>query len=229
MTHWFNFLFVAMLVRSGLEILSAHPKLYWNNDSMPGSEWLRFTRKTMPKDKLWTSVDEEAEFPSWVAMPGRRHNLGLGRYWHFTAIFGWTLAGVVYLVLLFATDQWRRLVPTSWTIVPDAWHDFVTYLSAPPWPLPGSEDGAAARPSPLTGDTHRLGPPRFEVRSPRHNLFPSPAPTTLIPRHFGLLNESRMSLIVDKSLAWPQWGSGPGGTSASGSGSRSRTAARRRG
>ena len=38
-THWFNFLFLTMLVRSGLEILSSHPKLYWNNDSLPGSEW----------------------------------------------------------------------------------------------------------------------------------------------------------------------------------------------
>ena len=134
LSHWFNFLFVTMLVRSGLEILSAHPKLYWNNSSMPGSEWLRFTRKQMPKDRLWTSTDEEVAFSSWIALPGGKEKLGLGRYWHFTSLFGWTLVGLVYLVLLFATDQWRRLVPTSWTIVPDAWHDFVTYLS---FRLPG--------------------------------------------------------------------------------------------
>jgi hypothetical protein len=28
-THFFNFLFLSPLVRSGLEILSAHPRLYW--------------------------------------------------------------------------------------------------------------------------------------------------------------------------------------------------------
>ena len=28
LTHWFNFLFVVLLVRSGLAILAAHPKLY---------------------------------------------------------------------------------------------------------------------------------------------------------------------------------------------------------
>lgn len=133
-THWFNFLFLTMLVRSGLEILSAHPKLYWNNASMPGSEWLRFTRKRMPKERLWTSTDEEVAFSSWVALPGGKEQLGLGRYWHFTAVFGWTLVGLVYFVLLFATDQWRRLVPTSLTIVPDAWHNFITYLS---FRLPG--------------------------------------------------------------------------------------------
>ena len=32
LTHWFNFLFVSLLFRSGLAILSAHPKLYWNID-----------------------------------------------------------------------------------------------------------------------------------------------------------------------------------------------------
>ena len=128
-SHWFNFLFVTMLVRSGLEILSAHPKLYWNNASLPGSEWIRFTRKQMPKDRLWTSKDEETAFPSWLALPGGEEKLGLGRYWHFTSMFGWTLLGLLYFVLLFATDQWRRLVPTSWTIVPDAWNGLVTYLS----------------------------------------------------------------------------------------------------
>jgi DMSO/TMAO reductase YedYZ molybdopterin-dependent catalytic subunit/thiosulfate reductase cytochrome b subunit len=128
-SHWFNFLFVTMLVRSGLEILSAHPKLYWNNDCLPGSEWIRFTRKPMPKDRLWTSKDEEVSFPSWLALPGGEDKLGLGRYWHFTSVLGWTLVGLLYYVLLFATDQWRRLIPTSWTIVPDAWRDFTTYLS----------------------------------------------------------------------------------------------------
>lgn len=128
-THWFNFLFLTMLVRSGMEILSAHPKLYWNNGCMPGSEWLRLTRKRMPKDRLWTSTDEEVEFSSWIALPGGKEKLGLGRYWHFTAVFGWTLAGLIYFILLFATDQWRRLIPTSWTIVPDAWHNFVAYLT----------------------------------------------------------------------------------------------------
>jgi DMSO/TMAO reductase YedYZ molybdopterin-dependent catalytic subunit/Ni,Fe-hydrogenase I cytochrome b subunit len=134
LSHWFNVLFVTMLVRSGLEILSAHPKLYWNNGCRPGSEWLRFTRKRMPNDRLWTSKDEEEAFSPWIALPGGEDELGLGRYWHFTAVFGWTVAGLAYLVLLFATDQWRRLVPTSWTIVPDAWHNFVTYLS---FRLPG--------------------------------------------------------------------------------------------
>lgn len=107
------------MVRSGLEILSAHPKLYWRDDCRPGSEWLRFTRKKMPTDRLWTGADEETPFPSWIALPGQR-NLGMGRHWHFFCAIFWTLNGLVYVALLFGTGEWRRVVPTSWSIIPDA-------------------------------------------------------------------------------------------------------------
>ena len=51
-THFFNFLFLSLLVRSGLEILSAHPRLYWNDHCTPGSEWLKVTKKRRPTDRL---------------------------------------------------------------------------------------------------------------------------------------------------------------------------------
>ena len=41
--HFFNFLFVMMLIRSGLSILMDHPRLYFNDGCTPGSEWIRFT------------------------------------------------------------------------------------------------------------------------------------------------------------------------------------------
>ncbi|MGH9353081.1 MAG: molybdopterin-dependent oxidoreductase, partial [Terriglobia bacterium] len=127
-THFFNLLFISLLWRSGLEILSAHPKLYWNDDCRPGSEWLKFTRKKLPEHELWTSRDEEVSFPSGIALPGHR-NLGLGRHWHFLCDIGWLTCGIVYIVLLFATDRWRRLIPTSWSIFPGAWHAARVYLS----------------------------------------------------------------------------------------------------
>ena len=91
LTHWFNALFLLLLVRSGLAILAAHPKLYWNIHSRPGSEWLRFTRKQMPADRMWCSTDEEVAAPSWLALPGG-HGLGLGRYWHFFNALAWRSA-----------------------------------------------------------------------------------------------------------------------------------------
>jgi hypothetical protein len=60
LTHFFNFLFLSLFVRSGIEILGAHPKLYWRDHCSPGSEWLRFTRKRIPDDTLWTAEDETA-------------------------------------------------------------------------------------------------------------------------------------------------------------------------
>jgi methionine sulfoxide reductase catalytic subunit len=127
LTHWFNALFLLLLARSGLAILAAHPKLYWNADSRPGSEWLRLTRKALPKDRLWCSTDEEEPWPSWLALPGGE-GLGLGRYWHFLTALAWVLCGAFYVALLFLSPQWRRLVPTSWEVVPDAWRTFVSYV-----------------------------------------------------------------------------------------------------
>ncbi len=127
-THFLNLLFLSLLVRSGVEILSAHPKLYWNDDCTPGSEWLRLTRKRLPADGLWTSRDEEESFSSWIALPGRK-NLGLGRHWHFLADAGWLLTGLLYVVMLCVSSEWRRLVPTSWSILPGAWHALRAYLT----------------------------------------------------------------------------------------------------
>ena len=38
------------------------------------------------------------------------------------------LCGLIYVALLFLSPQWRRLVPTSWEIVPDAWNTMLAYL-----------------------------------------------------------------------------------------------------
>lgn len=128
LTHWFNVLFLTLLLRSGLAVLAAHPKLYWNIHAQPGTEWLRFTRKKMPADQMWCSTDEEAEWPGWLALPGGS-GLGLGRYWHFLNALAWMICGALYIALLFLSPQWRRLVPTSWEVFPDALRDLGMYLT----------------------------------------------------------------------------------------------------
>lgn len=179
--HFCNLLFVTLLIRSGLEILSSHPKLYWNDNCTPGTEWIKFGAG-VPKDRrlpatpgferayavagiasarrsglgvlaaillsilylfllifvaprpqpepelLWTSRDEEISFSPWLALPGRK-NLGMARHWHFLCDAGWLLTGIAYYTLLFATGEWRRLVPVSWSIIPGAWHALTQYAS----------------------------------------------------------------------------------------------------
>ena len=138
-THFLNIIFMSFLIRSSIEILAAHPKLYWNDDCRHGSEWARFTKKEMPKDELWTSKDEEESYPSTIAMPGYS-NLGLGRHWHFLNVILWILTGLVYVALLFVDwPEWRRLVPTSWDVIPGAWEALVTYLSFTIPPIPPGE------------------------------------------------------------------------------------------
>lgn len=135
--HWLHVLFLTLLIRSGIEILATHPKLYWRNDSRPGTEWAKFTRKTMPNDKLFDTLDEEESYSPLISLPGR-HNLGMGRHWHFISLLGWILTGASYIVLLAVTGQWHRYIPYSWSIFPTAWNDLLTYLSfdLPPL-LPG--------------------------------------------------------------------------------------------
>ncbi len=120
-THYVNFLFLVLLVRSGLQILMDHPRLYWNVHCTPGTEWLRLTPVEVPKDRVWTAKQDSRYLSPWIGLPGYRHTIGMARHWHFLSILFWVGNGLIFVVLLFATGQWRRLVPNSWQIIPDAW------------------------------------------------------------------------------------------------------------
>lgn len=128
-THFLNIFFMLLLFRSGIEVLSAFPKLYWHDDCPPGREWLRLSKKMYGADsrKPWTSLDEEESWSPVVALPGKK-NLGLGRHWHFMTIQFWILTGAVYLILVFATGYWHYLIPTHWSLIPDSINSVGTYL-----------------------------------------------------------------------------------------------------
>lgn len=126
--HLINFVLIGILLRSGIEILSSLPRLWWRNDCAPGTEWLRFTRRKLPREEgVYTSLMDEKTVSPLLALPGRE-NIGLGRHWHGLGVMLWVLNGVVYVILLLATGLWRRIVPTSWEVFPDAWESFTIYL-----------------------------------------------------------------------------------------------------
>jgi len=81
--HFFNFLFVTLLIRSGLSILADHPRLYFNDDCTPGSEWIRFTPIKVPRGRLWTAKDDARYLSPLIGTPGYRHTIGIARVWHF--------------------------------------------------------------------------------------------------------------------------------------------------
>ncbi|HET7387671.1 MAG TPA: molybdopterin-dependent oxidoreductase [Nocardioidaceae bacterium] len=128
-THFLNIFFLLLLARSGLEVLSSFPKLYWHDDCPPGREWLRLSKKMYGADsrKSWTSLDEEVAWSPVLALPGRK-NLGLGRHWHFMTVQFWILTGAVYVALVFASGYWHYLIPEHWSLVPDSIRSVGTYL-----------------------------------------------------------------------------------------------------
>ena len=40
--HFLNLFFMLFIIRAGIQILADHPRLYWNRDCTPGTEWFRF-------------------------------------------------------------------------------------------------------------------------------------------------------------------------------------------
>ena len=134
--HFFNFVFLLMLIRSGLSILMDHPRLYFNNGCTPGTEWIRFTPLKVPKDRVWRASDDDRYISPLVATPGYRHSVGLARSWHFIDVYGFIIVGLIFIPLLFVSGQWQRLVPDSWSVLPQAWATFVHYANGhfPPEP-----------------------------------------------------------------------------------------------
>jgi DMSO/TMAO reductase YedYZ molybdopterin-dependent catalytic subunit/thiosulfate reductase cytochrome b subunit len=129
LSHWVNFLFLTLIVRSGLSILVDHPRLYFNDGCAPETQWVRFTPIKIPKNKMWTAKEDARYISPILGLPGYRHSIGLARIWHFLTIPFFILNGAIFILLLFITNQWKRLVPTSWLIIPDSWNVFVHYAT----------------------------------------------------------------------------------------------------
>jgi len=126
--HFLNLLFMVFIIRAGIQILADHPRLYWKRDCTPGTDWFRF-QKPVPTGRVWTAKDDSVTIPGWLGIPGIRHSIGLARWWHFSLNLLWTINGVAFYVLLFSTDQWRRLVPITWAVIPNAASTALQYLS----------------------------------------------------------------------------------------------------
>ena len=74
--HFFNLFLLIFVIRSGLQILSDHPRLYWTRHSTPGKDWFRI-QKPVPDEPLWTAKQDSISLPRQVGLPGIRHSIGL--------------------------------------------------------------------------------------------------------------------------------------------------------
>ncbi len=137
-SHYLNLLFLVLLVRSGIQILMDHPRLYWNVHCTPGTEWIRFTPNRVPTDAKYTSMDDARYLSPWIGLPGGRHTVGLARHWHFLTAILWTITGVVFVTLLIVTKQWERIIPLSLGVIPESFNVFVHYCT---FHMPKEPDG----------------------------------------------------------------------------------------
>lgn len=94
-THWINVAAVVVLLMSGLNILAAHPHLYWGLRSTFADPWL-----------------STPTVPDWLLIPQGR-NLAEARNWHFLFAWVFVINGLIYLLFgLFTRRFGRRLWPS---------------------------------------------------------------------------------------------------------------------
>ncbi len=107
--HFLNFLLIVLIIRSGWHVRTVQrPAAYWTRNNK-----------------------------GLIRTKGAPKKISLDLWFHQSLDVLWVLNGLVFYVLLFATGQWMRLVPTSWDVFPNAFSSALQYASLN-WPV---EDG----------------------------------------------------------------------------------------
>lgn len=113
-THWINALCLLVLLTSGLQILNAHPALYWGQVSTFAHPWLAL------------STHGHA-FPSWITLPSWQDLAG-GRRWHFFFAWIFVLNGLTYLIYALVSGRVRELLLPSRTQLSHIGSSFMDHL-----------------------------------------------------------------------------------------------------
>lgn len=104
--HFFNAFLIVLIIRSG---------------------WM--VRTNQRPAAFWTRNNQ-----GLLRTKGSPKRISLDLWFHLTLDALWVLNGLVFVVLLFATGQWMRVVPTSWDVIPNALSAALQYASLN-WPL----------------------------------------------------------------------------------------------
>jgi len=103
--HFLNMFFLVLIIRSGWMVrTTARPKANWTRNNKG------LLRTKNPPKKI-----------------------SLDLWFHLSLDALWVLNGIVFFVLLFATGQWMRIVPTGWDVFPQAVSTGLQYASLD-WP-----------------------------------------------------------------------------------------------
>jgi len=148
--HWINLACMLAMVGSGLQILNAHPALYWgeaSNFAAPlasakavqrGGELRGITQVggtsfdttgVVGATNNSSGVRVRAVAPSWAMIPGSR-NLAAGRAWHFFFAWTWVINGVVYLLWSLGSRHLQRdlaMQRHDWRAIPKSILDHLRF------------------------------------------------------------------------------------------------------
>ena len=130
--HWINVVCLTILLMSGLNVVNAHPALYWGQESTFAEPWVSIGAQNTPTgpigvtriaghEFLTTGVLGLSEFngqptarafPSWATIPGPQW-LAMARHWHLFFAWLFVVNGIAYvLYAIFSRHLSRDLVPT---------------------------------------------------------------------------------------------------------------------
>ncbi|MDO7883326.1 cytochrome b/b6 domain-containing protein [Salinibacterium soli] len=110
--HFLNSLFMLLIVRTGWQIhTTKRHEAYWTRNNSG------LIRTKNPPTRL--------SLPLWF---------------HLSLDTLWVLTGVVYVVLIFASGHWARIVPTSWDVFPNAISTGLQYATLE-WPTENGWEG----------------------------------------------------------------------------------------
>lgn len=69
----------------------------------------------------------------WISKKDRKRRMSLTLWLHQALDILWLANGLIFVVLLFVTGQWMRVIPTSWEVFPNALSAALQYVSLD-WP-----------------------------------------------------------------------------------------------
>ena len=104
--HYINFFFIVLIIRSGWRVRTVRrPSAYWTRNN----QGLIRTKRAPTK-------------------------ISLDLWFHLTMDVLWLVNGLVFVILLFVTGQWMRIVPSTWEVFPNALSAAIQYISLD-WPV----------------------------------------------------------------------------------------------
>ncbi|GAA5229763.1 cytochrome b/b6 domain-containing protein [Arthrobacter cryoconiti] len=103
--HFLNMFFIILIIRSGWMVRTS---------KKPSGHWIRNNKGLIKTRNSPTKIT-------------------LDLWFHLTLDALWVLNGIIFVIVLFATGQWMRIIPTSWDVFPNAISAGLQYLSLN-WP-----------------------------------------------------------------------------------------------